>query len=43
MRLDRVEDALAAKTALEAGGVVVRAVKPLWAKFDWPGEPKAIP
>jgi tRNA-modifying protein YgfZ len=42
MRLDRVEDALATKTVLEAGGVAVRAVKPSWAKFDWPGEPKAV-
>ncbi|HET7912016.1 MAG TPA: folate-binding protein, partial [Pseudolabrys sp.] len=42
LRLDRVEDALAAKTTLEAGGVAVRPVKPSWAKFDWPGEAKAI-
>jgi folate-binding Fe-S cluster repair protein YgfZ len=42
MRLDRIADALAAKTTLEAGGVAVRAVKPSWAKFDWPGEAKAI-
>jgi hypothetical protein len=42
MRLDRVEDALASKTALEAGGVAVRAVKPSWATFDWPGEAKAV-
>ena len=42
MRLDRIADALAAKTALEAGGVTVRAVKPSWARFDWPGEAKAI-
>ena len=42
MRLDRIADALAAKTTLEAGGVAVRAVKPTWAKFDWPGEAKAI-
>jgi folate-binding protein YgfZ len=38
MRLDRVADALAAKTTLEAGGITVRAVKPSWAKFDWPGD-----
>jgi len=42
MRLDRIADALATKTALEAGGIAVRAVKPAWAKFDWPGEAKAI-
>jgi len=42
MRLDRIADALAANTPLEAGGVAVRAVKPSWAKFDWPGEAKAI-
>jgi folate-binding protein YgfZ len=42
MRLDRIEDALASKTALEAGGVAVRAVKPSWATFDWPGEAKAV-
>jgi hypothetical protein len=43
MRLDRVEDALAAKTALEAGGITIRAVKPSWAKFDWPGDTKTVP
>jgi folate-binding protein YgfZ len=42
MRLDRVEDALAAKTALEAGGITVRTVKPSWATFDWPGEAKTV-
>jgi len=41
MRLDRVADALAAKTTLDAGGITVRAVKPSWAKFNWPGEAKA--
>ncbi len=41
MRLDRIEDALAAKVPLEAGGITIRAVKPAWAKFDWPGEAKA--
>ncbi|HEY7229202.1 MAG TPA: folate-binding protein [Pseudolabrys sp.] len=43
MRLDRIEDALAAKTALEAGGVTIRAVKPSWAKFSWPGDTKTAP
>ena len=42
MRLDRIADALAAKTTLEAGGVAVRPVKPTWAKFEWPGEAKTI-
>jgi folate-binding protein YgfZ len=41
LRLDKVEDALAAGTPLEAGGIIIRAVKPTWAKFDWPGETKA--
>jgi hypothetical protein len=41
MRLDRVEDALAAGSALAAGGVTIRLVKPAWARFAWPGEAKA--
>jgi folate-binding protein YgfZ len=40
MRLDRVEDALAKRIALEAGGISIRLVKPDWAKFEWPGEEK---
>ena len=40
MRLDKIADALAAGTPLVAGGVTLRAVKPAWAKFDWPGESK---
>lgn len=40
LRLDRVEDAVASGTALEAGGITIRAVKPDWANFDWPGEAK---
>jgi len=40
MRLDRIADALADGISLEAGGIPVRAVKPDWAKFDWPGESK---
>jgi hypothetical protein len=43
VRLDRVEDALAAGTALAAGGVPIRLVKPDWARFAWPGEAKAAP
>ncbi len=37
LRLDRVADALAAGTPLTAGGMTLRAVKPDWAKFAWPG------
>ena len=40
LRLDRVEDAVTSGTALEAGGITIRAVKPDWANFDWPGEAK---
>ena len=36
----RVEDAVTSGTALEAGGITIRAVKPDWANFDWPGEAK---
>ncbi|MCF8475538.1 MAG: folate-binding protein [Pseudolabrys sp.] len=43
LRLDRIADALAAKAPLTAGGIPVRAAKPAWATFDWPGEPKAAP
>ena len=41
LRLDRVADALAAGTPLISGGMVLRAVKPAWARFAWPGEGKA--
>jgi tRNA-modifying protein YgfZ len=41
VRLDRVEDAFAAGTALSAGGIAIRLVKPDWARFAWPGEAKA--
>jgi tRNA-modifying protein YgfZ len=40
LRLDRVEDAVSSGAALEAGGITIRAVKPDWANFDWPGEAK---
>lgn len=43
IRLDRLEDALAAKTPLESGGISIRAVKPDWATFEWPGESKSAP
>ncbi|HWK95364.1 MAG TPA: folate-binding protein [Pseudolabrys sp.] len=41
LRLDRVSDAIAAGTPLASGGVVLRAVKPDWARFAFPGEAKA--
>jgi folate-binding protein YgfZ len=41
LRLDRVEDATAAGTPLLAGGIAIRAVKPGWATFPWPGGKKA--
>jgi tRNA-modifying protein YgfZ len=40
VRLDRIVDARAAGTPLEAGGIAIRIVKPAWATFDWPGEAK---
>jgi tRNA-modifying protein YgfZ len=43
LRLDRVADALASNTPLIAGGITLRAVKPAWARFPWPGEAKAVP
>jgi folate-binding protein YgfZ len=39
LRLDRVSDALAAGTALHAGGMEIRPVKPEWARFAFPAEP----
>jgi folate-binding protein YgfZ len=38
LRLDRVADALASATPLSAGGIAIRAVKPAWAKFPFPGD-----
>jgi folate-binding protein YgfZ len=38
LRLDRVDEALAANSALLAGGVALRVVKPHWARFAFPGE-----
>jgi folate-binding protein YgfZ len=38
LRLDRLGDALAAGTPIEAGGIKLRAIKPAWAKFPFPGE-----
>ena len=39
VRLDRVEEGLAANEKLSAGNVPIRLVKPDWAKFSFPGEP----
>lgn len=41
LRLDRVQDAQAAGTPLTAGGIPLRLIKPAWARFAFPGEPKA--
>ena len=41
LRLDRLEEALAAGTPLVAGGLTIRAEKPAWATFAWPGDGKA--
>jgi len=38
VRLDRVEEGLAAKERLSAGNVSITLVKPDWAKFPFPGE-----
>jgi folate-binding protein YgfZ len=38
LRLDRLGDAIAAGTSIEAGGIKVRARKPAWAKFAFPGD-----
>jgi tRNA-modifying protein YgfZ len=43
LRLDRVDEALAGGAALLAGGVELRLVKPAWARFAFPGDPKAAP
>ena len=41
VRIDRVADALAAGTAIAAGGVPMRIVKPTWARFDISSNTKA--
>jgi folate-binding protein YgfZ len=43
LRLDRLTDALAAGAQLTAGGIVLRAVKPAWARFAFPGNAKVAP
>jgi folate-binding protein YgfZ len=40
LRLDRVADAMSRGEALTAGGLPIRLVKPDWARFAFPGEPK---
>jgi folate-binding protein YgfZ len=37
LRLDRVDEALAAGASLQAGGVALKLVKPAWARFAFPG------
>jgi hypothetical protein len=41
LRLDRVADALAAGERLTAGGIELRALRPSWARFAFPGDAKA--
>jgi len=41
LRLDRVTDALSDRIPLMAGGVEIGIVKPDWARFDFPGDPKS--
>jgi folate-binding protein YgfZ len=41
LRLDRLEDALAAATPITAGGIPLRVTKPAWARFAFPGEATA--
>jgi folate-binding protein YgfZ len=41
VRLDRVADALTAGTAITAGGIPLRVIKPDWARFAFPAETKA--
>lgn len=41
LRLDRVEDGLAAGQPLTAGNLPITLVKPDWAKFPFPGEAKS--
>jgi tRNA-modifying protein YgfZ len=43
LRLDRIEDAIAAGSDITTGNVILRLMKPDWARFAFPGngEPKA--
>jgi folate-binding Fe-S cluster repair protein YgfZ len=40
LRLDRVDEALAGGAALLAGTTKLRLVKPAWARFAFPGDPR---
>ena len=42
LRLDRVDEALAGGATLRAGDATLRPIKPAWARFPFPGEPKAV-
>jgi folate-binding protein YgfZ len=41
LRLDRVTEAMAQGEALFGGGVAIHLVKPVWARFAFPGDTKA--
>jgi folate-binding protein YgfZ len=41
LRLDRVEEALASGASLACDSVALRLIKPAWARFRFPGEPRA--
>jgi tRNA-modifying protein YgfZ len=41
LRLDRAAEALAAGTPLIAGGIELHLKRPAWARFAFPGDPKA--
>jgi folate-binding protein YgfZ len=43
LRLDRVDEALAGGTPLMAGEIELRLSRPGWARFAFPGDPKAGP
>jgi tRNA-modifying protein YgfZ len=43
LRLDRVDEALAGGAALTAGGVELRLIRPAWARFAFPGDPRVAP
>ncbi len=40
LRLDRVDEAITQGEKLSAGTMPIRLVKPDWARFPFPGEPK---
>ena len=43
LRLDRIDEALVNGVPLLAGEIALRLVKPDWARFAFPGDPKATP